>query len=264
MDPAGEMWSVVSESPTFTRTRAPSMFPPTTASSSPFEERRLLHVRRRGIPVVHRSRGRRERRPMLVAVPDPAVLRLELPAIGRRADRLGDLLGTGPDVGERPRGRRRRRRSAPCEVDVDAPGQRVRDAERRRAQVARADLRMDASLEVPVARQDGDDVELLVVDRRADVVRQRPGVADARRAPVPDEREPELLQVRRETRLIQVFGHHARARRQARLDPRLRLQPGLDRVLRQETRGHHDRWVRRVRAARDRGDDDRPSRSSFG
>jgi hypothetical protein len=35
IDPAGEMWSVVSESPTFTRTRAPSMFPPTTASSSP-------------------------------------------------------------------------------------------------------------------------------------------------------------------------------------------------------------------------------------
>ena len=116
---------------------------------------------------------------------------------------------------------------------------------------------MDAPLEVPVARQDGHDVELLVVDGRADVVRQRSRVADARRAPVADEREPELLQVRRETRLVQVLGHHARARRQARLDPRLRLQPGLDRLLRQETRGHHDRWVRRVRAARDRGDDDR-------
>ena len=193
---------------------------------------------------------------MVVAVPDPAVLRLELTAIGRRADRLGDLLGTGPDVGERDGAVRAVADRLRGEIDVDAPRQRVGDAERRRAQVARAHLRMDAPLEVPVAGQDGHDVELLVLDRRADVVGQRSGVADARGAAVADEREPELLQVRREARLIEVLGHHARARRQAGLDPRLRLQPGLDRLLRQETRGHHDRWVRRVRATRDRGDDD--------
>src|SRR5437016_14416949 len=46
------------------------------------------------------------------------------------------------------------------------------------------------------------------------------------------------------------------ARREARRDTRLRLQPLLDRLFGEEAGAEHDTRVRGVRAARDRGDDD--------
>src|SRR3712207_7767069 len=48
-------------------------------------------------------------------------------------------------------------------------------------------LRVDAALEVAIAGQHRDDREVALVDRGCDVVRQRPGVPDARRAPVADD-----------------------------------------------------------------------------
>src|SRR3546814_3885304 len=43
--------------------------------------------------------------------------------------------------------------------------------------------------------------------------------------------------------------------RQRGLDPRLHLEAALDRILGQETCGQHHRWIGRVGATGDRGDD---------
>ncbi len=94
-----------------------------------------------------------------------------------------------------------------------------------------------------------------------DRLRQRAGVADARRAAVADEVEAELLQVRRHARLVQVVGHHLASRaRGCVFTHGFVRQPALDGVLRQQPGGEHHRRVRRVRAARDRRDHDRAVR----
>ena len=142
------------------------------------------------------------------------------------------------------------------EVDVHPPGERVRDDERRRREVVRLHLAVDARLEVPVAREHGADDEVALVDRGRDLVRQRAGVADARRAAVADEVEAELVEIPVEPGALVVLGDDLRARRERRLHPRLARQAALDRLLREQAGADHHRRVRGVRARGDRGDDD--------
>ena len=130
------------------------------------EERRILHIGGRRIPVVHRSGRRRERCPVIVAIPDAPVLRLELAAVGRGPDGLGDLLGARPDVRQVHRSVGAFADRLGGQVHVHAAGQRVRHAERRRTEVAGSHLRVDPPLEVAVAGQHGDDVQVSLVDRR--------------------------------------------------------------------------------------------------
>ena len=137
----------------------------------------------------------------------PDVLEVDVVAVGVRADR--------------------RPRSGSQAID---PGQRVGDHERRRREVVHLHVGVDAALEVAVARQHGDDREVLVVDDLGDLVRQRPGVADAGRAAVADEVEAERLERLDEPGALVVLGDDLRARRQRRLDPRLARQALLDRV----------------------------------
>ena len=133
----------------------------------------------------------------------------------------------------------------------------VRDHERRGCEVARPDQRMDPALEVAVAREHGDHGEVVLGHGVRHLLRQRPRVPDARRAPEPHEREAELVEVRREPGRVEVLGHDARTRSERRLDPRLGVQARLDGLLREQAGREHHGGVRRVRAARDRGDHDR-------
>ena len=87
-----------------------------------------------------------------------------------------------------------------------------------------------------------------------DFLRQRPRVADARRAAIAHRLKLQLLQVRQQPRARQVFGHHHRSRSQRRLHPRRHCHPLLDGLLRHQSRRHHHRRIRRIRAARDRRD----------
>src|SRR2546430_12160853 len=64
--------------------------------------------------------------------------------------------------------------------------------------------------------------------------------------------EPQLLEVGREARLVQVVGDHLGAWGEARLHPRLRLEAALDGLLRDEPGRDHHRRIRCVGAARDR------------
>ena len=61
-----------------------------------------------------------------------------------------------------------------------------------------------------------------------DLLRQRPGVADAGRAAVADEVEAELLERLGQPGAVEVFGDDLRAGRERGLDPRLALQPARD------------------------------------
>ena len=101
-------------------------------------------------------------------------------------------------------------------------GERVGDDQRRRREVVRAHLGVDAALEVAVAAEHRRDDEVALPRSPCEIgSRQRPAVADAGRAAVADEVEAELLEVRHEARLREVLGDDLRAGREARLHPRL-------------------------------------------
>ena len=81
------------------------------------------------------------------------------------------------------------------EVDVHPAGERVGDDQRRAGQVVGLHVLVDPALEVAVAGEDGADRQVLLGDRRRDLRRQRPGVADAGGAAVADEVELERVEV---------------------------------------------------------------------
>ena len=215
------MWSVVIESPTFTSTRAPSM--------SPRRPRSCRGRRRTAAPARRWRRGPSRRRdPSASAAPASARRR---PRCARTAssncasviavaDRVAHLVGARPEVAQehRPVGALAERLGR--EVDVDAPRERVRDAQRRRRQVGRREP-ADAPAPRSSGCRDSTATTLRSCSSTAarDLVDQRAGVADARRAAVADQREPELVEVRREPGAVEVVGHHARARARARSSP---------------------------------------------
>jgi len=199
--------------------------------------------------------------PALVAVEDLAVRLFEVRGLHGRPDRLLDLLRRRPDVLEEDG------RAAPVraerlvrEVPVHLARERVRDDERRRGEVVHLDQRVDAPLEVAVAREDARDDEVARAHGLGHRLGQRARVADARRAAVADEVEAEGLEVGHEPRVLQVIRDDLRAGREGRLHPRFRGEPTLDRLLREEAGAEHDGRVGRVRARRDRGEDDRALR----
>ena len=110
---------------------------------------------------------------------------------------------------------------------------------------------MHARLEIAVAGKHGRGNDIVLrhglLHRRG----QRAGIADARRAAVPDEIEAQLVQIRLQAGFVQVIGHHARTGRQRRLDERMRLQPVLDCFFGQQTGRQHDRRIARVGATGD-------------
>ena len=187
----------------------------------PVEVRRQAHVGRRVVPLVQLALGRLERAPALVAGEDVGVGGGEHLALDRPADHRVDLVAARPEVAEEDVlavGALAER--LVDEVDVHPAGERVRDDERRRREVVRLHLAVDARLEVAVAREDGADDEVAVGDGGADRLGQRAGVPDARRAAVADRVEAELVEVRVEAGRAVVVGHDLRARRERGLDPR--------------------------------------------
>ncbi len=143
------------------------------------------------------------------------------------------------------------------QVDVDPAGQREGHDERRRGEVAGAREGMDATLEVAVARQDGRDHQVVRLDRRRDGVVERAGVADAGRAAVAGQVEPERLERGHQPGRLEIAGDGPRAGRQRRLDGRLDAQSASDGIPRQQAGADHHRRVGGVRARGDRGDRDR-------
>ncbi len=152
------MWSVVTESPTMTRQRAPVMsLDGLRLAAHAVEVRRAADVRRRRHPT--RRAGRRgcrarasARRPCRRPRTSARTSR------GAAAEAITSCTSCG--LGQMSA----RKTSSPSasgaerlvdEVEVHAAGERVRDDERRRGEVVRLHLGMDARLEVPVAGEHG-------------------------------------------------------------------------------------------------------------
>ena len=171
-------------------------------------------------------------------------------------DRLADLVHRRPQLGEEHRvARGVLADGIGGQVGVDGPRERVGHDERRRRQVVHPHVGVDAPLEVPVAREHRGHGQVALPDGVADAFEQRAGVADARRAAVADEVEAERLQWLHEAGPLEVVDHDARPRRERGLDPGLRAQAPLDRLLGHQPGGDEHLGVRRVGTARDRRND---------
>ncbi len=252
------MWSVVTLSPSSASTRAPWMSPTgSRLGGHALEVGRQAHVGRVGIPGEALAGGDRQAVPALVAGEHLAVAAAEHVRAHGLADGLRDLVRGGPDVAEvdvlavlvlAER--------VADDVDVHRAGERVGDAQRRRGEVVHLHVRVDAALEVAVARQHRDDREVGVVDGRGDLIGQRAGVADAGRAAVADEVEAERLERLGQPGAVEVLGDDLRAGRERGLDPRLGAQAARERVAGEDAGADHHRRVGGVGAAGDRRDHD--------
>ena len=184
------------------------------------EVRRQAHVGRVVVPLEAVALRHLERVPALVAVVDLAVGLAEHVRLHGRLDGLGDLLLVRPDVLEEDVVAVLVLAERLVEqVDVHRPGDRVGDAQRRRGEVVHLHVGVDAALEVAVAREHGDDREVLGLDDVGDLLRQRTGVPDAGRAAVADEVEAERLEALGQLRALEVLGDDLRARARARSSP---------------------------------------------
>ena len=212
MLPAGEMWSVVIESPRSASTRASIDVRGRLRLRRHADEIRwLADVRRLGVPVEERAGRRRQLLPVLVAVEDALVLARVQVAADRRAHRLGHLVGARPDVAEEHR--IARRGPVPSESVVRSMSRRPASAY---ATTSGGDARYAArtcgwmrpsKLRLPLST--AATVRSSASMRSATSFGQRAAVADARGAAVADEVEAELLEGSEQARPLEVVGDHA-------------------------------------------------------
>ncbi len=117
---------------------------------------------------------------MIVAVEDFCVFALEDLRLDDARQRFLNLLLRRPEVAQvdgLPVTIEAQRLGG--QVNVHLAGERVGDDQRRRGQVRRAHLRVDAPLEVAVAAQHRHDHQVLVAHDLGHRLRQRPRIADA-------------------------------------------------------------------------------------
>ena len=220
------------------------------------EERRLLNVRARLIPLVGVADARRDFVPLRILIGKVAVQFAEYLRLERALHEVAHLSEAWPKVAqEHVRAVVRLAKRFARQVDVDPPGQRERHDERRRHQEIAAHVLVHARLEVAVAGEHRGDNEVVVEDRLLDLGVERAGVADAGCAAIANEVEAKPVEVWLQAGLVEIIAHHARTRRERSLDQRRQLEAALDRALGQEPGGQHHAGVGGVRATRDRGDD---------
>ena len=161
------------------------------------EEGRALDVGGLRFPTVrHADIGGGEALPMLVALEHIGVARLEQLWCYSCAHDLRDLARGRPDILEINRfARIGLVDRVGGNIDVERSGQRVGHHQRRRGEVVRAHIRVDAALEVAVARQHGEGDQVIFVDGLGDRLVQRAGVADTGRAAIADEVEAHRVEI---------------------------------------------------------------------
>ena len=183
---------------------------------------RVLDIGGSGRPVVGVAAGHLDRPPAVIAAEHVGIARTEHVAVDMKVDKTADLVVRRPDVGEEhvlavlglADGRL-------DHVVADRAHQRIGDHQRRRSEIVGAAIGRDAALEIAVARKDRRSDQVIVVDRLADRLGQRPRIADAGGAAIADQVEAKRIQVFAKATGIQIIGHHLAARRKAGLDPRL-------------------------------------------
>ena len=162
----------------------------------------------------------------------PDVLQEHRLAAWRGPDRLGDHVGP------------------------DRALERISHDQRRRGEIIGAAIGRDAAFEIAVAGKHADRDQVLVIDRLADRLGERAGIADAGRAAIADKVEAKRVEIVGKPAGLEIIGDHLAAGRKAGLDPRLGHQALLARLARNEAGGDQHRRVGGVGATGDRGDHD--------
>ena len=205
------------------------------------EERRLLNVRRGGIPGVQFSFRNGEPGPGLAALEDAVVGGLKQLRTQCLLHGGTDLVLRRPDVaqidgiseGAIAQGVRVR-------IEIHGAGQRIGDNQRRRGQEIGLGGGVNASFKVTVTAQHGRGHQVVFRDGVADALQNGTAVSDAGGAAVADGVESQGLQVRRQAGGLQVPCNDSRTRRQAGLDVCRHPKPMLHRLLRQQAGADHD------------------------
>ena len=146
------------------------------------------------------------------------------------------------------------------DVEAYGPGDGIGHHQRRRGEEGLLRLRMDAPVEIAIAREHRGGIEIALDDLALDGRVQGPAHAVAGGAGIAHDAEAQPLQLRQQPGLFQVEPRHLGARRQRGLDPGAAPQPQAVGVARQQPRRHQVAGVGGVGAARDGGDDHRPVR----
>src|SRR4051812_4705153 len=81
---------------------------------------------------------------------------------------------------------------------------------------------------------------------------KRPGIADAGCATITDEVEAKLIEIFLQPGFREIISHNARSGRERSFYRRINAQTAFDCFFREQTSGKHHAWIARVRAARDR------------
>nr|GEU28025.1 hypothetical protein [Tanacetum cinerariifolium] len=105
------------------------------------------------------------------------------------------------------------------DIEADGAGNRVRHHQRRRRQERLLGVRVDAAVEIAVARQDGGGIQVALDHFLLDHGIERAGHAVARRAGISHHAEAQLFQLRHQARFFQVQGNGLGAWRQRRFHP---------------------------------------------
>ena len=191
------MWSVVMLSPRMASGRAPMMsVGRRRRHRHALEIRRVGDVGRSGRPAIGVAAGHLDLLPALVALVDVGVAGAEHVAVDIGVDQAADLVVGRPDV---------------LEIDVLAVAggadrafdhvldhralDRIGDDERRRGEIVGAHVGADPPLEIAVAGEHRGGDQVVLVDRLADRLGQRPGIADAGGAAIAGEVEAERVQI---------------------------------------------------------------------
>ena len=197
--------------------------------------------------------------PHLIALKHIAITRLKHIRPDRPCNRITDLILSGPDIPQKHRIaipiQPYRLRS---QIQIHPPRQRISHNQRRRRQIIRLHMRMHATFKIAIATQHRRSDQILLVNRGNHRIGQRPAISDTRRTAITHRVKTQLLQIRRQTRLIEIIRHHARTRRQTRLHMCVNLQPLFHRLLRQQAGSHHHRGIARIGTTRNRRNHHRP------
>src|SRR3981189_3615915 len=156
----------------------------------------VLHIGRIAVPRIGQAALDRDLAPRRVALEHVGVFAREHLLGDALADHRVDLAAGRPDVAqehllsllvdaERRLG----------DVDIHRARDRIGDDQWGRSQIVGAHVRVDAALEIAVARQHGGGHQIVLVDRLGNLRRQRARIADAGGAAEADQVEAELVEV---------------------------------------------------------------------
>ncbi len=162
----------------------------------PLEKRRIANISGVFVPREPLAQRDREAAPPIVAVEHRRVLFAEHVRLHGLQHRLLDLPLARPDVPEIDRAAA----AVPaerlrCEIDLHLPRKRIGHDQGRRGEIVRPDLRLNSPFEVAIAAEHRRHDQVLVAHEVGYRLGQRTAVADARRAAVADDIEPELREV---------------------------------------------------------------------